>query len=139
IERLEGCPELWRIVLDEMIADPQLLDVRGALLGWLRRNVLAWEAACTACMDAFWMSSKDQSALDTAITGVAALAKQPVLRQRYAQVLLAGQKLASELADIESSELLEVPLPQELVAEAGRLARARPGAVEHLRTIIAGP
>ena len=138
VDRLEGCPELWRIVLDEMIADSQLLDVRGALLGWLRRNVLAWEAACTACMDAFWMASKDQSALDTAITGVAALARQPVLRQRYAQVLLAGQKLASELADIESSELLEAPLPLELVAEAGRLARARPGAVEHLQRIIAG-
>lgn len=145
VDRLEGSPELWRTVLDEMIADEGIGEVRGALLSWLRRNVLAWEAACSASMDALrareGCCGAGVSPAGTA-AGTAApqtLDKQPVLRQPYAQLLLAGQKLASELADVEGCALLDKPLPRDLVAEAGKLVRARPGAIEHLKWIAQGP
>jgi uncharacterized protein YjbI with pentapeptide repeats len=144
-DKLEGSPELWRIVLDEMIADEGVGEVRGALLSWLRRNVPAWEAACSACMEALREESCG-AAVPAATEGrrdarttKAAVEKQPVLRQRYARMLLAGQKLASELADVEGCSLLDKPLPRELVAEAGKLVRARAGAIEHLKWVAQGP
>ena len=136
IDRLDGSPELWRVVLDEMTADPELCDVRGTLLGWLRKNVAAWEAACTACFDSLCAPPADQTASRKPLWK---MEDQPVIRQPCATLLLAGQKVASELTDVETGDLLTRTLPPELIAEAGKLARARPGAVEHLRQIAEGP
>lgn len=134
--RLHGVPELWRIVLDDLVADESASDVIEVLRRrWLsdfndpKLRVLV-ERYCLAKL-----TSNDETALRH--LGRAALSA--ALRHRVGQVLLAAEHLSDMLAAGDRrgfSAPLGRQLPEDLLdAAAARVAQS-PAAIEQLRKLF---
>ena len=140
--RLQGRPELWRIVLDRMAADESLDDIREAL----RRE---WQARCpdqqthraagTYCL-AILMgpdpTSREHDVLRTPPLGPR-LSK--LLRHRVVQVLVGAGELAAELTPGGPFYWLTRRLPRDLVQETAALIAPHAPALQRLRELVGGP
>jgi uncharacterized protein YjbI with pentapeptide repeats len=137
IARLEGIPELWRIVLDRMIADPSLPGPRTALKRELAahmpddgfRHYL--ESACFAAI-----ANNDLSALQRAGVTRPDPALFRLLRHRPVQLLLAADSIVTALKNRAESAALGAPLPRDLVLETVTQIADSTDLVDRLRSLI---
>jgi uncharacterized protein YjbI with pentapeptide repeats len=135
--RLEGIPELWRIVLDRMIADPSLPGPRSTL----KRELAALmpddgfryqiESACFAAI-----AKNDLSALQHAGVTRPDQALFRLLRHRPVQLLLAADSIVAALKNRAESAALGTPLPRDLVLETVTEFADDPDLVDRLRSLI---
>lgn len=140
---LGGLPELWRIVLDRLAGDDNLLTVRNALHQFIQEHLSdtdLLERARSACLNA--AVSSDNSLTNTLI-GLArpgfANSLIRVLRHRAMQILLASERIATDLHGEADCDYLAKRLPRGLVEAAGRLVAEDDQALEHLHALLAGP
>jgi uncharacterized protein YjbI with pentapeptide repeats len=137
--RLEGIPELWRLVLDRMIDDPSVPGPRSALEnelaallpeGEIRKEI---EAGCFAAV-----ANNDRGAIERAElirtrgpeTGLSRL-----VRHRPIQLILAADYIVDSLKSRAGSEVLAVKLPRDLVLETVTQIAADSALVDRLRSL----
>jgi uncharacterized protein YjbI with pentapeptide repeats len=135
--RLEGIPELWRIVLDRMIADPSLPGPRSTL----KRELAALmpddgfryhiESACYAAI-----AKNDLSTLQHAGVTLHDQALFRLLRHRPVQLLLAADSIVAALKNRAESAALGAPLPRDLVLETVTQIAGDTDLVDRLRSLI---
>jgi uncharacterized protein YjbI with pentapeptide repeats len=140
---LGGAPELWRTVLDRLAFDDAIPDVRRALHRYLEAQLVdvdLVERARSACLNAAINSGAD---LTKALVGLArpgfAEGLVRVLRHPAAQLLLASERIATELHGDSDCDFLAARLPRELVQAAASLVAADARSCEHLHRLLTGP
>ena len=129
-QALEGLPELWRIVLDEMAADESIPEISAALGRFLDRELC--DPTVRGRAERFCLS-------ELAPRGAAsfsACAFEPrvgrLLRHRLVRVMLAARALASGLCRGTVWNELSGRLPAELIEGAAALAASSPAALDCL-------
>jgi uncharacterized protein YjbI with pentapeptide repeats len=140
---LGSLPELWRIVLDELVADPALPDARRALhrhLEGLLSDTDLLERTRSACLNAELASKPDP--MDT-VLGLArpGFEKRLVrlLQQPAVRCLLAAERIAADLHSEAACDFLAHRLPRPLVEATAILARGSKRAQEHVERLLSGP
>jgi uncharacterized protein YjbI with pentapeptide repeats/energy-coupling factor transporter ATP-binding protein EcfA2 len=136
---LEGNPELWRTVLEELVAEPALPGVRAALEQAVRRiferSDDRWyaEECCVA---------KLAGDLDRWLTLTSKLTREippdefGLLRHRYPQLLLAASGLVDRLWTEHGEQMLRYRLPAELVCLAAPKIAASELLVHKLKSLL---
>lgn len=140
---IEGNPELWRIVLDRMIADESVPDAREALrleLAERLRDEAIREQVGDHCL---WRLNVPVTLPPGAQEQAAWRALDPILhrliRHRPIQLLIAAARLVADLADPAAPcSFLGPRLPRDLVREVGLLVHYRPDIVGRLGSMVAG-
>jgi len=142
IAAFAGVPELWRIALDELAADPTLAGPAVAIVRYMRRHVPSAEQFVQledVCL-------KSQAVGDVAFPNIwDPLAKDPqrdvnlLLRHRLVRQILATERLVVQLENRDPSCDLSTRLPHSLVAAVGALIAANADAIGHLAAAIRRP
>lgn len=131
-DELAGLPELWRVVLDEMAADESVEDIAAALSRFLERefyDLRSREAAERRCL------------FELAPCGVEPPAPPPderlarLTRHRPVKVLLAAERLVSNLCNSTAPCELRGRLPRNLIARAALRAGSMPQALSRLEEL----
>jgi uncharacterized protein YjbI with pentapeptide repeats len=139
---LPPLPEVWKVVLDEMAAEEAVAGVRQAV-----QRLLAWElfhpdlrtAVQTGCLKLFLPAGSILSRPEENFGWFPS--PNPlwhVLRHEAVQVMLAAERIVSDLRDQLGCNYLHCRLPRALVREVAAQAIAVPEALEHLRSFMAG-
>ncbi len=139
-ERLPGIPELWRIVLDQLAADPSLLDARAALGRYLDAQLSDTdlvERARSACLNALIRGDGGPPAPAGATGFAPGVAR--VLRHPPVQLLLAAERIVADLRTEADCDCLARRLPRALVRAAAADIAGDERAMQHLRALLAGP
>ncbi len=138
----QGVPELWRLVLDRLAADPTLPTARDSFhrhLAELLSDTDLIERARSACLNAVCGQGGAPAGLEAlARTGFAGELRR-TLRHPAAQQLLAVERIAADLHGDCDCDFLAHRLPPELVRAAAELVREDLAALEHLRKLLDGP
>ena len=138
-----GIPELWRIVLDQLAADPSLPDARSALHRHLEAQLPDTDIvqrARSACLNALVAPGESRTGpLERLGKAGSVQGLVRVLRHGAAQLLLAAERVADDVHGAAACDFLANRLPHELVEEAAALLRGDGQALEHLRALLAGP
>jgi uncharacterized protein YjbI with pentapeptide repeats len=136
---LEGVPELWAILLDELAADESLPDVRAALRRYIERQLpdtdvvrRAWNASLAR------LTVQRPKALESAPPGFPAELMR-VMRHSAAQLLLAADRIVADLHGDGECDFLGCRLSRELVRAVVRVLPPAGREVERLRAFMAGP
>jgi uncharacterized protein YjbI with pentapeptide repeats len=142
-ELLGGVPELWRHVLDRLQADDTIPDVRRALHRHLESHLVdtdLLERTRSACLNAVVAPDANlaQTLTKLARPGFAESLVR-LLRHPASQLLLAAERVASELHGDGDCDFLAKRLPRELVRAAAALVAKDERALEHLQRLLAGP
>jgi hypothetical protein len=130
-DSLRGSPELWRVVLDAMAADPSIRYIATALRNRLaelmtpRARALAGNGAIRLLANGrtFVIATPDSHA-------------QParLVRHRAVQVILAGERVAELLSGSRDCDL--PCLPMDVLAEASVLTRSSSRMAERLEAAV---
>lgn len=122
-------PEMWRVCLDEMLADAGLRRPLDGLRRALERVLTADQrrAVGRACL------KKEGGALPRYDVGAERLLCYPAARH-----LVAAEALAAEIEAGTARELLVAGLGAEVVRQAGPILAARPEALLRLKRLAAG-
>jgi uncharacterized protein YjbI with pentapeptide repeats len=138
----QGVPELWRLVLDRLAADDSLPDGRTAFHSYLQ-DLLAdtdlIERARSACLTAVCTPGTAPAGLETLARPGFAAELMRILRHPAAHLMLAAERIASDLHGDADCDFLAHQLPKNLVLAAAGLIREDASALDHLRTLLAGP
>jgi uncharacterized protein YjbI with pentapeptide repeats len=132
-------PEFWRVVLDQLVADESLADGRAALRQFLVERLiepLVLAQTQNACLHALvepgspplWGAKDGKRPPDVA----------RLLRHRSTQLLLAADRIASDLEQAASCEFLTKRLPLDLVESAARLFHGSVVIKAHLERFLSG-
>lgn len=138
--RLTGNPTLWRLVLGEFAADPELTSLRLAVLHSLESLLLEKPDRSIAgqwCLAI--LLRDDQSAIHTLqqiATSTADFDRLRPLRHSFVQHLLAAEHLCEQIAGQAASGWLLPHLPQSLVAEVGLHVRGNDSLQRALETML---
>jgi uncharacterized protein YjbI with pentapeptide repeats len=138
--QLLGLPQLWRIVLDEMAADPSLAGVHDALRRHWESNLddQTRELAGVHCLASFGASEGLAETLLQRLYGCDCDRRLlSLLRHRVMRVLLAADHLSDALATAEDCPSPAARLPRDLVAETATRIAAAPTALERLGELLA--
>lgn len=143
IPLLDGSPELWRVVLDQLAADPTLPGVRAALHHHLKQLLTdsdLLERARSVCLNALAVTPAGLA------DNLKALARPGfdrellrVLRHPAAQLLLASERIAADLVEDGDCDCLARRLPRSLVHAVAALASEDSRALVRLQQLLAGP
>jgi uncharacterized protein YjbI with pentapeptide repeats/energy-coupling factor transporter ATP-binding protein EcfA2 len=139
---LEGIPELWRIVLDQMAANESIEGPRQALRvefdhcladqGY--RKLIEGD-----CLDFLVMRGKSSTRqVDRLRRHDPDEALFRMIRHRAVQLLLAADRMVDVLAEGSDCRFLAGPIPRDLVREAALRIIGRPEARARLLDLIAG-
>ncbi len=135
-----GNPALWRLAIDQMLADSSLTTVRAAVVAALAKMcVTAQERRLAAEFCLAILLGHDQTALrliSTLCPNLAHYGRFGPLRHPFVQRLLAGQKVATLLRSGGSCPFFERPLPQALIDELAIWVRGEPAIGERLQAIL---
>jgi uncharacterized protein YjbI with pentapeptide repeats len=155
---MDGLPELWRIVLDEMAEDESVATPAEALRHFLAAHLTdptRRDAAMAMCLRSFCTQHPENEPVAADVPDPAELARLDpfmgrLVRFRAVRALLAGQRIVWELCDVPLRQAqdgaadiailqraLACRLPRDLVAETAALVRHRPLAARALETLIA--
>jgi uncharacterized protein YjbI with pentapeptide repeats len=133
-------PELWRVVLDQLVANESLADGRAALRQFLAErlsNPMVLAQTQNACLYA--LVEPDRPPLWAAKGGKTPPDVARLLRHRSTQLLLATDRMASDLEQAASCEFLTLRLPQDLVESAARLLEGKDVVIANLERLLLGP
>lgn len=126
-------PELWKMVLDRMLADQTVTSVRAAirleLAPWLRGNDVVRRDLGEGCLESIIFGTTPDVA---PLLGDAAR----LLRHRLVRLVVATEHMATALASDDAEEantFVETALPRDLIEECGPLVAASPRAIERLK------
>jgi uncharacterized protein YjbI with pentapeptide repeats/energy-coupling factor transporter ATP-binding protein EcfA2 len=140
---LGGVAELWKVALDRLASDATLPDVRRALHHILQEHLTdtdLLERARSACLN---VVVNPELALAEKLTGLArpGFANHLLRLLSYPpmQLLLATERIASDLNGESDCDYLARRLPRELVEATGRLLIADSKALLQLQTLLSGP
>jgi uncharacterized protein YjbI with pentapeptide repeats len=136
---LNGTPELWRIVLDQMAADEKVLDISGALHRYFDCRGLearVHQLVRTICLTVMVDKTKQ---IDRAQLGYAGCPEDllNVIRHGAVQAILAAEQVAADLHAREPCDYFRQRLPAHLVSMVADLVSADPAGVEHLHRLLA--
>lgn len=128
IATLGDSPEIWRAVLDELIADETHTNAENALLAVLRKcfaDEKAWERVQETCaLDGIDVRQiGDAESVTRAFTDSAPPAARRWLRHRPVQQLLAVRRLADEIEQDRATYSLVRTWPRELIRRAAQCLR----------------
>jgi uncharacterized protein YjbI with pentapeptide repeats len=138
-----GVPELWTVVLDRLAADDAAPDARTALHLALEAQLPDTDIvgrARSACLNLLARGAPDGPAPAERVAkpgfppGVVR-----VLRHPAAQLLLAAERVAADLAGEDGCDYLKIRLPRDLIEAAAPAVRADARAREYLARLLAGP
>lgn len=120
----QGCPEIWRAILDTLAADPAIPNPRSALshyLEWLQPDLDAFKATGRACLNRITVSSPEESPelYDPEEEF------ERLLRHRDVQILVAAEQLLEDLQKPAPppEEFLSRYFPRKLIQETATLLR----------------
>jgi len=148
---LEGLPELWRVVLDEMADDESIATPADALRHFLAAHLTdptRRDAAMALCLRSFCAQHPENEPMPADFHDPAELARlDPFMRRlvnfRTIRALLGGQRIVWELCDTPSNNefaliqrALRCRLPHDLIAETAALVRHRPPAARALEAML---
>jgi uncharacterized protein YjbI with pentapeptide repeats/energy-coupling factor transporter ATP-binding protein EcfA2 len=140
-----GVPELWRIALDELAADPSLAGPPVAIVRFLRRRVPSAEKV--AQLEDFCLKSQAIAELaELAFPNIGNLLEKDsqrevmlLLRHRLVRRILATERLVIQLENRDPNCDLSTRLPHSLVAAVGAMIAASPDAIGHLTAAVRRP
>jgi uncharacterized protein YjbI with pentapeptide repeats len=150
-DALDGSPSLLRAVLDLMAADESLGSAREAVLRHLRSlaaDPSHWQRVRAVCLDEFALKlvENDQWIFSPRVgekLAGALLSEGPnwplfTILDGHSplQLLVAADKLSTDLAAGDECQHLASLLLRNLVYEAARLVARSPGAMAHLRQLV---
>jgi uncharacterized protein YjbI with pentapeptide repeats len=139
---LAGNPELWRIVLDRMTADPTLTGVRQALRQELAAclpggdDLRDVQAICLRRLTNYALLARPPWPSQSAAVRDSDLLKR-LVRHRPVQVLLAAEQIEGDLVAGAPCQFLSGKLPRDLVEEAGLLLAPSAVARGRLESVLA--
>lgn len=138
-----GVPELWRIVLDEMAHDLSLLKASEALKRYLESqspDPRLMERASYSCLGVLLSATFGyEAAMGSLSTESFTPELARVLRHDAVRLLLAAERVATDLREEAGCEYLEKRLSRALVqAIAAEVAGDRK-VLQHLTTLLSGP
>jgi uncharacterized protein YjbI with pentapeptide repeats len=142
-ELLQGLPDLWQIVLEQLAGDFTLRDAREALDRYLTLHLPdtdLQERGRSVCLNALVAPGESitRPVEELVKPGfVAGLVR--VLRHRSVQLRLASERLAADLRGEADCDFLAARLPRDLVDAAAREIVGDVRAREHLYKLLAGP
>jgi uncharacterized protein YjbI with pentapeptide repeats/energy-coupling factor transporter ATP-binding protein EcfA2 len=140
---LGGLPELWRPVLDRLVADDRLPGPRQALHRYLQEHLSdtdLLERTRSACLNAELATDPDPiSTLQGLARPGFAASLVRLLRLSSVSCLLAAERIAADLHGEADCDYLARRLPRSLVEATATLARNDPRSREHLERLLAGP
>jgi uncharacterized protein YjbI with pentapeptide repeats/energy-coupling factor transporter ATP-binding protein EcfA2 len=137
---LEGIPDLWQIALEELAADSSQPDARGALLRYVEKvlaDVGSRERAQRACLHCL-VYGPERIFSDLAEAGSSKEILR-VVRHRPMRVLLATQRVVTDLRTAASCDYFALRLPRDIVEAAGQAITGEARPLVHLRGLLAGP
>ena len=132
---LAGIPELWRVVLDRMAADPAIPDAETAIAAFLDAQLQQagrgpLNRSIEFCLQTV-CRQRDLTIRDLANAGVPREVVR-LLSQPPAQFLLVARQLAEDLRRMEPCDYLKARLPREVIQRAAPLVAAGPEAISYL-------
>jgi uncharacterized protein YjbI with pentapeptide repeats len=138
-----GIPELWKIVLEELAADPVLPDGRAALHGYLERHMPdtdVVERARSACLTVLAAGLEEEPRPIERLRE-AGFVKElvRVLRHPEVQFLLAAERVTADLRGDADCDYLARRLPRELIQAAASHFAGDGRSLERLHGLLAGP
>jgi uncharacterized protein YjbI with pentapeptide repeats len=140
---LQGIPDLWQIVLEQLAKDDAIPDVATALNHYLQTHLADTdliERARSACLNLVMTPEKHgletltQLAKPAQIDGLLRALRHPAMR-----LLLAAERVAADLHGEADCDFLARRLPYELVRAVATTVREDAQSLEHLNTLLAGP
>jgi uncharacterized protein YjbI with pentapeptide repeats len=137
-----GLPDLWVVVLEQLTQDESIPTARHALYRYLESllpDTDLLERSRSVCLNALTVTGEKEQQVreqQQKLHQVPGLGR--VLRHPAAQVLLAADRVAADLASEADCDFLAVRLPRELVSAAAGILDA-PGALDRLHRFLAGP
>jgi uncharacterized protein YjbI with pentapeptide repeats len=140
---LEGIPELWTVVLDQMVSDESICEVRTALRSELTARLDGHpglrELIADCCLSAVRENKSAVIPLSIAELPGGASASGPVglglarlIRHHPTALILAAERVAGIIKGGQEVLALAYRLPRELVQEAARLIASDSSALQHL-------
>lgn len=115
---LRGTPELWRIVLDEMVRDPLIVSARAALRRYLHMQLAdpkLLDRARYACLGALMRDGGQDAPPEKAGKGDFKAALKQKLRHVEVQLLLAAERVVEDLRSHADCDYLPRRLPRPLI------------------------
>lgn len=134
--RLHGVPELWRIVLDELVADESAREVFEVLR---RRWLAEFDDPQLLVLVQRYCLAKITNQDDLALRHLERAARTAALRHRVGQIMLAAEHLTDMFAAGDRrgfSASLGRQLPDDLIDATANRVAASPAAAEQLRVIL---
>jgi uncharacterized protein YjbI with pentapeptide repeats len=130
-----GSASVWPAVLDLMAADESLGTPREAILRYVYSLVKDVPRAQAACLDALRAGLPVDPKLANSL--IESLGTCPILISLSGlRLLVAVDKVVTDLAAGAGCEFLDWTLPRDLVYEAARLVARSPGAMAHLNRLV---
>ncbi|HYT92454.1 MAG TPA: pentapeptide repeat-containing protein [Gemmataceae bacterium] len=140
---LGGRPDLWRVVLDGLAADPALPDARSALHRHLAAQLPDTDLvqrARSACLNALTATDADGPGAIERLGEAGCLRELVrVLRHPRMQLLLAAERIAADLRGAADCDYLALRLPPKLIRAAAGEVTGDEQALGRLRSLVAGP
>jgi uncharacterized protein YjbI with pentapeptide repeats len=130
---LGGSPELWRMVVDTLVADETIPDVPAALRR--RLSALLSDPSMTAGALSLAMLRNPDLGGARKVFDRLPPPHRRLVQLRPVQIALASELIVRDLCDGVGWSDLEGHLPQDLIAETARLAAHWPAAVDRLAAL----
>jgi uncharacterized protein YjbI with pentapeptide repeats len=140
-----GSPELWRIVLDRMAADPTIVSMRDALRLELAPRLAdnavrrVFTRACLAALSDPDAGAAGPGPRAPDAVGLADAVLSRLVVHRPIQLLGAADAIVDQLSEGGCCEFLSLRMPRDLVQEAGSLIGPNTAARERVQTLLDGP
>jgi uncharacterized protein YjbI with pentapeptide repeats len=139
---LDGLPDVWRIILDTMVGDPAVADAHAALSCYVEKHFLdssLVNRARYACLNVLREKTRPEQAMHKLARAGFDRELTRLLRYRPVQVLLATERMVSELRGVSNCDFLREALPVELIQSAGAKLAGDAAALKHLKKFLDGP
>jgi uncharacterized protein YjbI with pentapeptide repeats len=137
---LAGNPALWRMAIDQLLADSSLTTLRAAVVAALSKKFMdAKERRLAGEFSLAILLGHDATALrliQMLCPNLANYGRFGPLRHPLVQRLLAGQKVATLLRSGGNCPFFERPLPQALIEELAIWVNSDPAVGERLHAIL---
>ena len=124
--RLAWVPEIARVVLDQLAADPNLQDASNALFAYLHEELPSepqYSAACQYCL-AYQRGGGEGLLSMPAMVNALSPQIRKLLRHSFIQIPLGAEQIATALTSESSPRVLEGQLPLGLVEAVGQACQS---------------